>query len=241
MYVREVIIAGKTIEINKYYTYQYKSKKMTRAAKEKSTSKAQEKINNKLAEKKLRLLLNTNFKANDYHLVLTYRKEDRPSTKEDMQEDIKKFLRKLRSKYKKLNMELKYVHVAEKGIKGALHHHLVINNIDPAVVTSIWKKGRCKFNTLDSSGQYKDLAHYLLKYTVRATNSEKLSSKKYSTSRNLKKPIIKKSIIKKSDTFKNETIIPKKYKNYYVDKTSVREGINALGYSYFSYTLIRIE
>lgn len=242
-YIKEIIIAGKTIEINKYYTQKYKSKKTVRGPIENNTKEAQLKINNRLAEKKLRLLLNTNFKENDYHLVLNYEKNKRPVTKEDMQHDIKTFLKKLRTEYKKQDKELKYVHVIERGSRGALHHHLVINNIDPKVVTKIWTKGRCNFNPLDSSGQYKQLASYLLKYTNKVIGTEdELSRKRWSSSRNLDKPIVKKEIIKKADSFKTDATIPKKYKNYYVDKNSIKAGIHeGTGYMYFSYTLIRIE
>lgn len=241
-YIKETIIAGKTIEVSKYYTHKYKSKKVTRGPIENNTKESQMKINNRLAEKKLRLILNTNFKKDDYHLVLNYKKENRPTTKECMQQDIKKFLKKLRLEYKKRKMELKYVHVMERGTKGALHHHLVINNIDPRVVTKIWEKGRCNFHTLDNSGQYKQLASYLLKYTNKVIGTEKeLCRKRWSSSRNLEKPIIRKEVIKRADTFKCEATISKKYKNYYLEKNSINSGVNKEGYNYFSYTLIKIE
>lgn len=229
------MIAGKTVEISKYYSHKYKSKSEKRAEKENKTKEAQEKINKKRREKKLTRLLNTNFQKNDYHIVLDYEKEKRPDNIDQMKNDIKQFLKKLRKEYKNINSELKYIHVPERGKRGALHHHLVINNIDPSVLTKIWNKGRVHINLLDATGQYKDLACYLLKYT----DKEKLNSKAWNSSRNLKKPIVIKKIISKHDFFKDKVNIPKKYTNYYLDKNSVYSGINEAGYKYFTYTLIK--
>lgn len=239
-YIQEIVKAGKTIEIHKYYSHKYKSKKTVRQQKMNDTKEAQERINYKRKEKKLTRILNTNFIPNDYHIVLNYEVENRPETVECMKADIRNFLKKLRREYKKHSKELKYVHVPERGKKGALHHHLVINKIDPTILSNCWTKGRVNIHLLDRTGQYRKLAAYLLKYTKSNKEDAKKLGKSWNPSRNLKKPVIIKKIISKHDFFKTEVTIPKKYSNYYVDKETIFSGIHQeTGYQYFTYTLVK--
>ena len=241
-YIHETVIAGKTIEISKYYSHRYKCKNAIRSKSIENTKEAQERKNYKRQEKKLTRLINTNFKENDYHVVLNYKKEERPATIEDMKNDMRQFLKSLRGVCKKNDIDLKYIYVAERGKKGALHFHMVINKIDPGILTSIWKKGRVNIHMLDNTGQYKDLAAYLLKFTKEhKQEAKKLSGKAWSSSRNLKKPLIIKKIINKHDFFKEKVSIPKKYRNeYYLQKDSIYNGFHyETGYKFFTYTLIK--
>ena len=64
-----------------------------------------ERVNQRNAEKNLRRLLNANFKKNDIHLVLTYRKDERP-TPEESKEYLRKFLRDMRKIFKKKIQQL---------------------------------------------------------------------------------------------------------------------------------------
>ncbi len=96
-------------------------------------------------------------------------KDEPHRTKEQMKDDIQKFLRSLRTECKKAGTELKYVHVMEIGEKGARHHHLIINNIDIKVLTKLWKFGRPHIHPLDDSGQYEigtieDVESYLCSF-----------------------------------------------------------------------------
>lgn len=242
-YIHETVIAGKVIEISKYYSHRYKCKNAIRSKVMENTKEAQERINYKRQEKKLTRLINTNFKENDYHVVLNYRKEERPATIEEMKNDMKVFLKGLRKECKKKDIELKYIYVAERGKRGALHYHMIINNIDPCILTSIWKKGRVNIHLLDNTGQYKDLAAYLLKFTKEnKQEAKKLSGRAWNPSRNLKKPIIIKKIINKHDFFKDKVSIPKKFGNCYLEKNSIYSGFHfETGYKFFTYTLIKNE
>lgn len=239
-YIKQIIIAGKTIEIEKYYTSKYKSKNEKRQPKEKLTKEVQEKINNRRREKKLTRLLNTNFVHGDFHLTLTYKKENRPTTVDAVKLDAKLFLEKMRKEYRKTGKELKYVHVIEKGERSALHHHLVINKCDVSIISKCWKKGYVNIKPLDDTGNYKKLAAYLIKASTRYKGPDRVMKKAWNPSRNLKKPIVKQIIISKHDFFKDEVTIPKKYSDYYVDQESIYSGINEeTGYKYFTYTLIK--
>ncbi|MBY7008483.1 hypothetical protein FDC58_09795 [Clostridium botulinum] len=234
-YIKSTIVAGKTIEVKKYYSSRYKATGIVRSKRIGVTTEEQEEINRKHAEEKLRWRLNANYKEGDYHLVLDYILKNRPDGRKEMREDIDEFLKLLRKEFKKLNKELKYIHVMEIGKKGAKHHHLVINNIDTKIIQRCWNKGRIKVFPLDSTGQYGELAAYLIKQTAK---SKELQSKKWNSSRNLIIPEPKKEIINANKYIKN----PKPKKGYYIDKNSIVSGISQYdGYPFLKYTLIKID
>ena len=118
-YVERVTRAGKTIEVERYFTSRYKKPGIKRGDKVKPTKEEQKKVNTRAAERKLRLLLNANFGYGDYHLELDYiRKKGQPDrSREQMRKDMDIFLRELRKECKKAGIELKYVHVMEIGKK----------------------------------------------------------------------------------------------------------------------------
>ena len=76
-YIIEVVQAGKTIEVMKYYSSRYGKKGIKRGKRQNLTKEEQIKVNKRAAEKKLRRLINENFQEGDTHLVLDYRKESR--------------------------------------------------------------------------------------------------------------------------------------------------------------------
>ena len=89
-YVERITRAGKTIEIERYFTSRYKKPGIKRGDKVKPTKEQQEKVNKRQAERKLRILINANYGYGDYHLVLDYirKKGGPPRTKEHMRQDI---------------------------------------------------------------------------------------------------------------------------------------------------------
>lgn len=238
-YMKKVIEAGLTIEVENYYTAHCKKPGMKREKKSKPTKEAQKKINRRNAEKKLRRIINANFVKGDFHLILTYMKEEREKAKEAnvMRKNIDVFLRKLRKAYRAIGSELKYVHVMEIGKRGALHHHLVINNIDVNVLVKAWKHGRIQVNPLDGSGQYGKLASYLLKDSDH--DEKKLQGKRWDSSKNLKIPQEKKRVVPVKYGYRLD-VKPKK--GYYIDKESIIQGIDEYtGYPYLHYTMIKLE
>ncbi|WP_341430509.1 rolling circle replication-associated protein [Clostridium amylolyticum] len=223
------------MEVEKYYTHRYKAKGVKRGEIKNPTSEEQEKINIRQAEKKLRRRINANFTEGDFHIIFDYKKEERPSTKEEMRKDIDKALRKLREEYKKQGKELKYIHIMEMGSRGAAHHHLVINCIDTKILQKSWTKGRVKIFPLDDTGQYGELASYLIKQT---SKSKELQGKKWNSSKNLIIPEPEITIISHREWFRTDAT-PKK--GYYIDKNSVKKGIDKFtGYGYLRYTMIKI-
>lgn len=248
-YIESITQAGRTIEIERYYSARYNKKGAPHSKKEKPTKEAQKRVNEKQAEKKLRRLINTNFQFGDYHLVLDYiRKPGTPDrSREQMQKDAAVFLRELRKQYKKVGKVFKYIHVMEIGEHGARHHHLVINKIDPEILQRAWHKAyeghnRVKIFPLDDSGNYSKLASYLIKYTSKhLKDSDRLQGKRWASSRNLLRPTTKKRVISHRKWFKSE---PTPKKGYKVDKSSIEKGLTSEefgGYGYFRYTLVKIE
>ena len=240
-YVESICKAGKTIEIERYYTSRYKKKGIKRGDKITPTKEEQKKVNTRQAEKKLRRRLNANYKGGDLHLVLGYRKEEKPMAKEEMREDADKFLRDLRKEFKKQNKELKYIHVMEIGSKGARHHHFVINSIDIKTLQKCWTKGRPQIFPLDDTGQYRDLANYLIKQTDKMIGTEnEVQGKRWNSSKNLIIPEPQVTIISDREWYRAEA---KEKNGYYIDKDTVKKGIHNpeySGYGFFRYTLIKI-
>ncbi len=235
-YYRTEIKAGKTIEVIKSFTKKIGKKK--RGKRENQTTEEMEKINQKNAEARLRRIINENFGVGDYHMVLTYKKDLRPD-QEEAKDRISKFLRKLRKEYKKLECELKYVVVTEYENK-AIHHHLIINGIEAninRIVRECWKWGSPHFTPLDDSGQYKDLAAYLIKETSKTFKKDGCTKQRYSCSRNLRKPEKKVTVIKAEKWVED----PKPKKGYYIDKDTVYNGINPFnGTAIQYYTMVEL-
>lgn len=246
-YIESICKAGKTIEVERYYTARFGCRGQRRSQKVKPTPEEQKKINDRLAEKKLRRLINENFTEGDYHLVLSYKRDKGEPYREaeDMKEDIRKFLRTLRREYKIRGQDLKYIHVSETGQRGARHHHLIINEIPPAVIQKCWPHGRIHVNPLDRTGNYRDLAAYLVKQTSKAIKTEEeLQGKRWNSSKNLRHPEPEKRIITERAWYRSEARVPAKYKGKYViDPDSISIGVTSpeyYGYGYIRFTMVML-
>lgn len=250
-YVKRTTKAGKTIEIEYYYTSQYNRKGRTKRDKVKATEEAQKRINTKQAERKIRLLMNNNFGYGDFHLVLDYirHKGEQDRTPEQMKKDIQIFLRECRKEYRKHGLEFRYIHVMEIGKRGARHHHLVVNHIDPQILQKAWYKAyeghnRVKIFPLDDSGQYGKLASYFIKYTsehLRDENGKRLQGKRWNASKNLVMPEPDYEIITDRAWYRCEARAPK---GYYIEKDSIEKGIVSpeyYGYGYYRYRLVQLD
>lgn len=246
-YVESITKAGKTIEVERYFTSRYKMQGIKRGDKVRPTTEQQEKVNTRKAEKKLRILMNANFGYGDYHVELCYvRKKGEPyRTKDQMRKDMDDFLRECRKRYKEAAGALKYIHVMEIGERGARHHHLVMNRIDIKILQECWYKAyeghsRVMVYPLDDSGNYAKLAAYFIKYTDKHRKEEDgaLQDKRWNCSKNLVRPEPEINIITDREQFRME---PKGRKGYYIDKDSISIGVHSpeyYGYGYMRYILV---
>lgn len=236
-YIEKRVKAGMTIEIMKYHTYRYKSKKANcRSENVNTTPEAVRRVNQKQAENKLRWKINTNFKPGDYYLTLTYKRENRKTPIETKKEFIN-FMRRLRRLYKKADTELKYISVTEYQ-NTAIHHHMIINGaVSAGAVSALWEMGHMQIQVLDKTGDYSKLAAYLIKETSKTFKTHKSASGvRYSCSRNLREPVIHEKVVR-ADSWRE---MPKPIEGYYISG-EVESGYHEVsGYGYQHYIMIKL-
>lgn len=231
------------IEIDKYYTANYGAPGMKRAEKKNRTPEEMAKQNYWKRCRDLRRIIELNFGEGDLHVVLTCKKEERPD-KEEAPKVIRKFRDRLAREYKKQVWELKYVITCEIGQRGAVHWHMIINNMTSErtsttkLIQKYWIRGRPYFTALDGSGDYKKLAEYIVKETAEKIKKEETCEKlSYIASRNLKKPQVKRSNVK-AKKWKKEPVVPKGWE---LVAESLINGINRYtGLPYQKYVIRRI-
>lgn len=205
--------------------------------------------NRRQARRDLERLMNANFKPGDWHVVLTYRKEIRPSP-EEARKELENFLARLRRRYRKFGFDLKYI-VATEYVSKHIHHHLVVNNVNTGTETTadmvriLWTqkkngeiRGNPKFTQLYSNGEYSQLADYLIKETERSFRREDSAvGQRYSSSRNLIQP--KKTVKDKPNrTWKTD---PKPKPGYYIIHESIYNGVDRMGYPYQRYVEVKLN
>ena len=236
-YMKEVCVAGKTIEVSKYYSVKWHCVGEKREPKQTPSTEAMRKINQRNATTTLRRLMNNNFQDGDYLVRLDFSKKPEGST--DMQELISKALRKMRTELRKISQELKYIYVKEIGPRGGRHIHMMMGRCDIEVIRKCWPHGGIHIDPLISNGQYGKIAEYFIKYALRTEETEgQLIGKRWYASRNLIKPEVTRKVIS-ANKFKKEA---KAQKGYTVLPDSIRSGISGLtGYEYFTYTMIRTD
>lgn len=240
-YVEMTVVAGDTIEKKFYHCYKAREKNTQRAPRAKETSWQMEEVNRRNAEDKLRWILNTNFKEGDYHLVLNYKRKPGEAyrTPEEMKHDKDVFLRKMRAAYRRADIEFKYVYVFEIGERGSRHIHIVQNKISLEECRRCWEHGRVTCTPLDEHGDYRLLANYLMKYSDKTFRTVgRLMGKRYSCSRNMLEPKITRTIVRRASTYRRSV---RAMPGYFVDIDTIREGVDAFGYCFFKYTMVRLE
>lgn len=236
MYTQRVILAGKTIEIRKSTAPQRGRGGKGRAAKLNPTPELQKRVNERKAVDTLTWRLNTNFGEGDTHMVLTYRREYTP-TPAEARAHLEKFMRRARAYFRQQGRELKYVTVTEYK-RARVHHHLVLPEIPAAVLHDLWPFGRPHCTPLDESGDYRQLAEYLIKETSATfAEAEGPYKKRWNQSKNLVEPKITTETIKAS-TWRSD---PKPRAGYYIKKDSIREGVHEVtGHLYQYYTMVML-
>lgn len=175
----------------------------SRCGRYKPTSEGQAKLNYINSQKELVRLLNANFTENDIEVHLTYRDEFLPTTREEADRLLRNYLRRLKRRYKKLGIELKYVYVTEGtgfpetnavsfgGSKGGdgkrFHHHVTLSGgLSRDELEALWGFGyansrRLTFNENGVEG--------LAKYVTKQMKEEIEKGKRaFSCSKNLYHP-----------------------------------------------------
>lgn len=235
-------------EYEYHYRGNYGARGEPRAKRAKVTSEYQAALNQKHKEKYMRRKILMNFKAGDLWVTLKYPKGTRKSVKE-VQKDRAAFLRTLRGLYRKSGNTLKFIYRLEIGKLGGIHLHMIINNCAGATdwIRESWP-GHVNMEFMYEDGGFEALADYITKpaesdtgqmYFEGMNMEDKKAFMTYGCSRNLKKPVPE---IRTYSHWTMRAVLdanddPTPAAGYYIDKASVRRGINPYtGYSYLYYT-----
>ena len=211
--IRETIVAGRMIYHEEKIPSGNHTKK--RGARRSITPAAVEKNNMRIAVKKVWMLLSENFDNTCSHMTLTY--ADAPS-KEDAQKEFGRFMRRLRREFRRGGQELKALYVTEYE-NHRIHHHIVLNTCDVELIDRVWKRGFVHSTVLDASGDYHDLAEYMVKETEKTFRlPDAVNKQRYGHTRNLVMPAVKREEIAMPDMDED----PKPIRGYYVPKDRVR-------------------
>lgn len=233
MIKRETIVAGESIFTRIYGTSDRKYQKGKRKKNMKPTPESVKEVNRRRAERELQIKINHNFKPGDLHIVLTYSGKE-PSKKEAKKE-LRNFKDRLRRYFKKHNQEFKWIVVTEYEHK-RIHHHMIISRIDTAELNHIWKNGYVRPAHLDSTGDYRKLASYLIKETDKTfRNHDAVSRQRFSCSRNIVMPDVKVEEVSAKALVRE----PKPIKGYTIDEDSIYKGVNPItNVPYMEYVMI---
>lgn len=247
---------GDVIEHEYKYMGKYGAKGEKRAPRKKATPEQMERQNhaNKIKRVKREILLN--FHPWDLWLTLKYKRGTHKYTKEVLA-DVKEWTDKLRKVYRKAGEKLKWIRRIEIGKYGGIHVHILINrprtiqNID-LICKELWGRAGINFQSLREEGGYEQLAAYLCKKGDDETDGQlsflpdedRKRCISYSTSRNLIRP----EDVRERKQYSHWTMRkiisdgPKPRDGYYIDKNSIRTGINPFtGMSYYYYSEVRIK
>mgnify|MGYP007070198445 CR=1 FL=1 len=251
--VREKIYdLGDRIDHEIGFAGNYGKKGEKRAKRTKATPEQIKKQNQwnktKRADRKIR----ANFKEGEStYITLTYKKELRPQTMGDFKDDRSRFLKGMRAEYKKAGITFKWVSRVEIGKRGAVHMHILVNDIPGvnmiALVKNNWDKGRPDLKPVDDLNSGK-LAEYFTKLAPDEikgqvswmNEQDQKTITAYSCSRNLivPEPEIKQCSRRTVEKAIRDGIKPTP--GYKVIPESVIYGTNPFtGYSYLHYNEIR--
>ena len=255
-YREDIFECGEVIEHEFKYMGRYGAKGEKRGQRRKATSDQIKKQNLANKIKRVRRVILLNFHPWDLWLTLKYKRGTRKDTKEVLA-DVKDWTDKLRNVYKKEGESLKWIRRIEIGAQGGIHIHILVNRprsmptID-LTIKKLWGRAGINFQSLREEGGYGQLASYICKQTDDEMegqlsflpDEDRKRCISYSTSRNLIRPEDVR-IRKKYGHWTMRRILkdgPKPREGYYIDKDSIRTGINPYtGMSYFYYSEIKIK
>lgn len=253
MFERKDIKTPRMTEVEIYFKGSCGRKGEELAKRRKPSKEEMDAANHRHRIKKIRWKIQANFRPDDLFLTLKPRKGC-GWTLEDLIEARIKFIRVLKTLYKKHGVELKYIYRQEIGERGGLHFHLLVNDagISLSEIKGLWQKyGGYTVNAqpLRDEGGYEDLAEYIVKeppakikgqITMDSYKLDKLS--RYGCSRNLIEPETETKVYTKKTVEEIIRYGVKADEGYYLDKDSVYIGVNPYtGYSYIFYRQHKIR
>lgn len=239
-----------------------------RAEKRKPTKEQIKRQNQINKQNQVRRIIKANFEPKDLWCCCKYPSGIRPAL-DVVKEDKDRFMRYLRTLYRKRGSPMKWVSRLEVGKNGGVHMHILLNRIQgeqtDILIDEAWGKalkkskagkmirsdGLVDFRTTYDAGGYKQLAEYICKEPKEGTEEyeqlsmfpkeEQKALISVSTSRNLIRPE------PEHHEYRNRTMRklieegPKPYPGYYIDMDTLYIGVNQYnGYSYCKYTEVKL-
>lgn len=195
----------------------YGGRQEKRADHEKVSKDQIRRQNQKNKENRVRRTIQLNFKPGDWWLTLKYPKGTRKQM-EEVLGDFRDFIGRMRRRYGKLGVQMKYMYRIEIGKRGGIHVHVVMNRLaDPRgdlLISDAWTRARsatpiedmledglcpadglAHLDHVRAVGNGKELAEYLVKEQpevledgTRLSRDEMKQASKYGSSRNLLRP-----------------------------------------------------
>ena len=232
-YVERTVVAGGIRETKKMFTGRVHTRGVKRTKNTRATTQAQAKVNDRKTEENLRWILNANFMALDYHLVLHY--YDKPQELFKSEKDKQRFLSLLRKECKARGIPWRFVTWTETKHMTNIHHHIILPAMDTTVLFLTWEKvvgmdgGNISIKPLDRRGNHAKLARYAMKETRKTAERYREAGKRYkrfSTAQGMIRPEPQYRVVNSS----RWTEEPKPKKNYILlkddDGSTTRSGIH---------------
>lgn len=251
-YWQDIFRFPTSIEYEFKFAGNYGAKGEKRQKKEKATPEQIQKQNQSNRIKKLRRKIKANFSENDLWVTLKYPRGHRPTVTE-LNKDIEKTLNLLRREYRARGEPFKWILRKEIGSRGGAHIHMIVNRITGAdtdlLIRKAWGK-KIDIQPMYEAGGFEDLAAYIVKEPDEGCEKqlslfpekERKQFKTYSCSRNLITPVPERKVYRRwtiARLIRDGEI--KATPGYYVDKNSIRYGVNRFtGMSYLRYTEVKI-
>lgn len=173
-----------------------------RAAKNKCSSLARQKLNFVACYKKLQLLIAANFTRNDLYITFGFDDAHLPPNRKEAKKIIQKFFDRVRAMRKANGEELKYIyaiHELQDDGSRRLHFHMIINSTqgqkDFEMIRSLWECGsNIEINEICKTEYYHhddflELAQYLVRERNPDAPLTAVGDKGFVGSRNLDKPV----------------------------------------------------
>lgn len=187
--IRKVMVAGALVVETIYPAPRPHDSYAARQGRSRLSSQAQRLLNRRNATQKLELSLAANLPPGSWKIVLTYRPEAVPATREQAMKAVKGFLRKLRERRQREGIPYRCWHRAEHKHKSGTkwHHHIYITagSETPEELEALWGCGLVYIDkiVIDADHTYEQLARYMIK-----ERPDKLGQMLWSCSRGLQKP-----------------------------------------------------
>ena len=177
-----IIVAGDRMEVSVYPVFQNPGQRRSRC---RESSEVQKRLNERNSWNQLTRIAYANFSERDLVLHLTYEQE--PESMEEGSRMLDNYLKKLRRRYQKAGIEMKYIKRTERGAKsGRVHHHLFLTGgIDRDEIEQLWSHGRCNSRRL----QFGDDGIDGLSSYIAGAGKLRDTYRRWSCSRNCVRPV----------------------------------------------------